>query len=100
MASHYNDYPEDLEKGQLDHIVNSIKDWTIAHGLAIRPPSDFTPDSQDPQDIAAIPAPVTLFPSLFPSTCFEEAVAIQKAYNELYARIAMDEGWLGEIIQE
>lgn len=100
MASLYEEYPQILEEGQLDHVLDSVKDWTIAHGLAIRPPSDFVLDSQDAQGVTAISAPVTLFPSLFPKNCFDEATVIQKAYNELYARISMDEVWLGNIIQE
>lgn len=41
-----------------------------------------------------------MFPSLFPRVCFEEALAIQKAYNELYAAIAQDEEWLEGIVDE
>ena len=100
MEALYHDYPPKLSEEQLDHITSTVKDWTIAHGLAVRPPKEFLSASQDPQGVVAISAPVTLFPSRFPSRCYSIAVAIQPTYNELYARISMDEEWLGEIIQE
>ncbi|KAK3295988.1 uncharacterized protein B0H64DRAFT_160655 [Chaetomium fimeti] len=45
-------------------------------------------------------APVTLFPSPFPKSCFQEAKAIQTKYNELYARISQDEEYLSGLVQE
>jgi glutathione synthase len=45
-------------------------------------------------------APVTLFPSPFPRCCFEEAISIQPAYNELYSAISRDEEWLERIVKE
>ncbi|KAL9093343.1 MAG: hypothetical protein Q9165_004084 [Trypethelium subeluteriae] len=75
-------------------------DWSIAHGLAVKPPSSFVSASQDPLGVLATPAPVTLFPSLFPQRCFKEALAIQESYNELYSAIARDEDWLKSIVEE
>ncbi len=57
-------------------------------------------EEQDLLRSLATTAPVTLFPSLFPRACFEEGRAIQTAYNELYACIANDEEWLGEVVKE
>lgn len=86
---------DDLERDQL---VQTIKDWTIANGLAVRPPR-VSADSGF-EGVLAISAPVTLFPSPFPKACFEEARAIQTKYNELYARISQDEEYLGGLVQE
>jgi glutathione synthetase len=60
----------------------------------------FVQPSQDPSGVLASTAPVTLFPSLFPKSCFEDGLSIQKAYNELYSAIARDEAWLQSIVEE
>jgi glutathione synthase len=92
-------YPPALDDAPLqqDRLVQTIKDWTIANGLAVRPPPAVTNDSEG---ILAMTAPVTLFPSPFPKSCFDEARAIQTQYNELYARISRDEDFLSGLVQE
>lgn len=100
MAALIYDYPPKLTSEQSDYIVSNIKDWSILSGLAVRPSSSFVSEKIDPSRSLAVTAPVTLFPSLFPRECFEEARAIQTAYNELYACIANDEEWLGEVVKE
>ena len=99
-ASIVPEYPPDLTPEQEQYLLTSLNDWSIANGLAVRPSPAFVPSEQDPAGVLAVTAPVTLFPSPFPKACFEEARAIQTAYNELYAAIARDEEWLGEVIQE
>ena len=99
-ASIYPDYPPALSKEQFDYLLSNIKDWSILNGLAVRPSLSYVSETIDPSRSLAVTAPVTLFPSLFPRACFEEAQAIQIAYNELYARIANDEEWLGEVVKE
>ncbi|KAH0563249.1 hypothetical protein GP486_002182 [Trichoglossum hirsutum] len=96
-ASMYPDYPPALTPEQQEHLVTSLKDWSIAHGLAVRPSPAFATDHTG---VLATTAPVTLFPSPFPRRCFEEALAIQTAYNELYSAIARDEPWLKGIVEE
>lgn len=93
----FSKYPPDHSKDQEAHLLQEIKDWSIANGLAVRPPDTFV---QNPTGVIATPAPVTLWPSLFPRACFEEAKAVQTAYNELYSAIARDEKWLGELVEE
>lgn len=99
-ASIYPDFPPTLTAEQSDYLVTSLKDWSIAHGLAVRPSPALVSEEVDPSGVLATTAPVTLFPSPFSRSCFEEARAIQVAYNELYATIARDEGWLGGIVEE
>lgn len=96
----YPTYPPNLNEEQAQFLLTNLKDWSIAHGLAVRPAPAFVSASQDPSGVLAATAPVTLFPSLFPRHCFEEGFAIQKAYNELYAAIARDEDWLKSIVEE
>jgi len=97
MASNY---PPKLTTTEEERLVQSVKDWTIAHGFAVRPPPALTSAAGDTRGILAFPAPVTLFPSPFPKVCFEQAKSVQKAYNQLYARISQDEVFIGEIVKE
>ena len=99
-SSIYSDYPPPLDAAWEKFLVSAIKDWTIQNGLAVRPPSTLVPQGIDPEGVLATNAPVTLFPSLFPKGCFEEAEVLQVVYNELYAAIASDEPWLGKIMEE
>lgn len=96
----YSSYPPHLDPAQEAHLVTTIKDWAIQNGLAIRPPPNFVSKESDPQGVLATNAPVTLFPSPFPRSCFEEAKVLQTVYNELYAAITCDEEWLGKIMEE
>ena len=89
------------------HLVQAAKDWSIAHGLAVRLPAHLEHASAATDSVkdsnasaSATAAPITLFPSPFPRTCFEKALELQTAYNELYAAIAGDEEWLEEIVKE
>ena len=100
MASIYADYPPRLDSPQQESLVTTIKDWAIQNGLAVRPPPSSVPEESDPRHVLAANAPVTLFPSLFPRSCFEEAKALQTTYNQLYAAITSDEAWLGKIMEE
>ena len=99
MATH-STYPPNLSREELDFLLAEVANWSILHGLAVRPSDSFVPKTVDPSGALAVTAPVTLFPSLFPRECFEEARAIQTAYNELYAAIARDEEWLSKIVEE
>lgn len=96
-ASTYPDYPPQLTPEQLEYLVTHLKDWSIAHGLVVRPSPAFVDDRTG---ALATTAPVTLFPSPFPRRCFEEAISIQTVYNELYSGISRDEEWLGGIVEE
>ncbi|KAI9746629.1 MAG: hypothetical protein M1818_000343 [Claussenomyces sp. TS43310] len=93
-------YPPQPSSAELEHIVSEIKDWSIAHGLTVRPPPTFVSAEVDPHGVLATTAPVTLYPSPFPYVCFDQAKAIQKTYNELYASIARDEAFLQDIVEE
>jgi glutathione synthetase len=94
------DYPPELSKEEDQYLLSNLKDWSIAHGLTVRPAPSFVQPSQDPNGVLATTAPVTLFPSLFPRSCFEDGLAIQQSYNELYSAIARDEKWLQAIVEE
>ncbi|KAJ6446527.1 glutathione synthetase-like protein [Purpureocillium lavendulum] len=93
-------YPPHLTDAEQDNLVLTIKDWSIGNGLAIRPPPAVIPANADPAGIAAINAPVTLFPSPFPRICFEQGKAVQRTYNDLYAAVSRDEEFLAQIVKE
>ena len=96
----YAEYPPNLNDEQKEYLLSNLKDWSIAHGLAVRPTPTYVPPEQDPSGALATTAPVTLFPSLFPTVCFEQASSVVKAYNELYSAIASDEAWLKDIVEQ
>jgi glutathione synthase len=98
--AHDESYPPELSSAESAQLLSTVKDWSIAHGLAVRPPLSLVPAEADPQGILATTVPVTLFPSPFPRVCFEQAKLVQKAYNQLYASIAQDEEFLKAIVQE
>ena len=93
-------YPPPLDGPESDRLVNTIKDWTVANGLSVRPPPTLTPEGVDPQGVLATSVPVTLFPSPFPQACFEQAKVVQEAYNQLYAKISQDEEFIGQVVRE
>lgn len=96
----YPSYPPSLTPSQASFLKSTVKEWAICHGLAVAPAPSFIAAEHDPNHALATTAPVTLFPSLVPLQCFHEALMIQTAYNEVYARIARDEEWLGEVVEE
>lgn len=96
----YPQYPPTLDDEQIEYLLANLKDWSIAHGLAVRPATSYVSTEQDPNGALATTAPVTLFPSLFPRVCFEQAQSVVRAYNELYSAIASDEAWLKTIVEE
>lgn len=96
----YSEYPPPLSPEQEEYLVQTVKNWTIEHGLSVRPSTAIVSEEANPKNVLATNAPVTLFPSPFPKSCFEQARSLQQVYNELYAAIASDEQWLEAIMKE
>lgn len=94
-------YPPAVDEAEQSRLVQVIKDWSIANGLTVRPPpAAISATEAELASTLAMSAPVTLFPSPFSRSCFEEAQGAQQAYNELYAKISQDEAFLGRIVAE
>jgi glutathione synthase len=93
-------YPPEFNQAQEAYLLSNLVDWALAHGLVVKPPLSLISQDQDALSVLATPAPVTLFPSLLPRSCFEYALEIQKHYSELYSAIARDEIWLKGIVEE
>ncbi|ORY69745.1 uncharacterized protein BCR38DRAFT_360901 [Pseudomassariella vexata] len=100
MASDLDYPPQQVESAITDRLVEVAKDWSLAHGLCVRPPPTVIPAQAHPGNILATPVPVTLFPSPFPESCFKQGLAVQRAYNELYASISQDEEFLTEMVKQ
>lgn len=96
----YSQYPPDLDSQQEAFLIQTVKNWTIEHALTVRPSAAIVPAEFNSGNMLATNAPVTLFPSPFPESCFEQARSLQQIYNELYAAIASDEQWLETVMKE
>jgi glutathione synthase len=86
------DYPPKLDEAETDKLIESISHWSLANGLAL-----LTPDAKGS---TALVAPITLYPTKFPNTAFEEAISVQKTFNSLYHGVVKHEKWLLEIMKE
>jgi glutathione synthase len=91
-------YPPQLTSEQQGYLLSTVKEWSITHGLVVLSPS--ANSVKDPKAGYTGIIPITLFPSQFPTDCFQEALEIQTAYNKLYAAVASDEAWLGQVVEE
>ncbi|CAK7213798.1 Glutathione synthetase [Sporothrix curviconia] len=94
-------YPPAVDEAERQRLVQVVKDWSIANGLAVRPPpAAVSATEAELASTLAMTAPVTLFPSPFSRSCFEEAQGAQQTYNELYAKISQDEAFLSRVVAE
>lgn len=75
--------PQTVDDNELrEKILPEVYQWALGNGLLMYPP-DFKLDN------ASI-APFTLYPTPISRKNFEEAVDVQKGFNELYALISRD----------
>ena len=88
-------YPPPLSEERLLALQADIQDWQLTHGSLIKM---YTHN----EDCAVLARPigVSMFPTLFPKSCFSHALDLQESYNELYANIAEDESWLFDVLQD
>ena len=94
MPFDFNSWPPTITDEQLEALTRYATTYALATGLSYLP--DVTP--QPPAPTSAIHAPLALFPSAFSRKMFERALRIQKAYNVLYSRIAMDTDFLDRVM--
>ena len=87
-------WPPSLDEAQVETLSRLATTWALAHGLLYLPVS--SPQPSVPA--AAIHAPISLFPSPFPRKLFNQAKRIQRTYNVLYSRIAMDTKFLDSVM--
>lgn len=89
-------WPPNVSDEQLASLTRLATTYALAHGLLYLPPSE--DGSQPPAPTSAIHAPLALFPSPFPRRLFDLANCLQRTYNVLYARIAMDVEFLDRVM--
>lgn len=94
------DSSSEITPNEGERLTEVVKDWSLAHGLTVRPPPAVIAAEADPAGILATAVPVTLFPSPFPRVCFDQGIAVQETYNELYASISQDEAFLAQVVKE
>lgn len=95
-------WPPSFTEDQLQHLTTLATSYALSHGLLYLPPSHsdtalpVNRDTSTPS--SAIHAPITLVPTPFPRVLFEKAKRLQRIYNVLYARIAMDVEFLDRVM--
>jgi glutathione synthetase len=92
MASQltYTNYPPPLTRLQASFLITTIQDKAAEIGCLTKVNDKTTGHPT----VFTQPAPITLFPSLFPKTCFDSAQLLQSGFNKLYASIACNVPWL------
>ena len=96
MSSRFSfaEWPPAVSETQLEALILYATTYALSHGLLYLPATA----PQPPAPASAIHAPLSIFPSPLPRRLFDRAQRLQKAYNILYARIAMDEAFLDRIM--
>jgi hypothetical protein len=91
------EYPPKTTPEELSQLLTAFTDYSLSHGLTVRPAPTFVPN---PHNAIATAAPVSLYPSLFSRHSFNYSLSVQQDYNALYAAVAADAPWLENIIAE
>jgi glutathione synthase len=94
MGFDFAAWPPELSKEQLEILTLHATTFALSHGLTYLPPAERQPLIPT----AAIHAPFALLPSPFPRRLFEKARRLQRSYNILYARVAMDVEFLDRVM--
>jgi hypothetical protein len=89
-------WPPELSEEQRVAVSLRCTDYAISHSILYRP-LPVASTSKPPLD-AAIHAPISLFPSPFPRQLYLKGQQLQPLYNDLYARIALDDAFLKRVI--
>src|SRR5262245_29522042 len=90
----FSSWPPTLSEAQIESLSLRATTYALAHGQL------YLPSSAPPDSIptSAIHAPLTLFPSPIPRNNFQLAQKLQRIYNVLYSRIAMDDEFLDNVM--
>lgn len=91
---YFSAWPPFLYKDHQKELILHATSYALSHGLLYLP--QINPQPSIPT--SAIHAPISLFPAPFPRKSFELAQRLQRIYNVLYARIAMDEEFLDSVM--
>jgi hypothetical protein len=93
----FTSWPPDVTTEQLEQLTLLATTYALSHSLLYLPPaSPQNPPPPSPE--SAIHAPVSLIPTPIPCHIFAQALTLQRAYNTLYARIALDVSFLDHVM--
>ncbi|THH21404.1 hypothetical protein EW146_g161 [Bondarzewia mesenterica] len=99
MMNSFVSWPPELSSTQVEQLTLLATTYSLSHSLLYLPPN--TPSSRTPPaPTSAIHAPFSLVPTPIPRRLFDLVKHLQRAYNVLYSRIAMDEAFLDEIMDQ
>ncbi|GAA5937671.1 glutathione synthase [Sporobolomyces koalae] len=95
-----SEYPPVISSEEEVELLEVASDYALSIGLVLRPvPVPVAgPGSTSLDSTRAIHAPYSLYPTPFPRRLFQEALALQPIYNELYARITTSHAFLARVI--
>jgi glutathione synthase len=82
---------------KIKELVQSVKDWQITHGSLLKVVSA-DEEKAVSTGARARGVPVSLVPTPWPRRLYEEAVGLQKDFNELYARLATNDAMLEQML--
>ncbi|KAG8963865.1 hypothetical protein FRC03_002484 [Tulasnella sp. 419] len=98
MAARIPPWPPKITEEQHKELVKLSTTFALTRGLSYLPVHP--PEGPPPAPTSSIHAPFTLFPAPFPRHLFEQSLKIQRIYNVLYSRIALDEEFIDSIMKE
>lgn len=84
----------DLSDSQVEQLTTEIRDYQITHGSLLK-----LVRFEEETTVPARPVSVSLYPTAFPGQLFEDALALQQSFNELYIRASNDPSWLEGVLQ-
>jgi glutathione synthase len=92
-------WPPALTDAQQADLAHQAATYALAHGFTLLP---IPPKGERVPDIPTqvIAAPLSLLPTPFPRPAYVQAKSIQRLYNALYARVAMDWEFLDGIMEQ
>ncbi|KAF9982270.1 hypothetical protein BGZ65_003049, partial [Modicella reniformis] len=88
-----------LSEEQLQILKDAALDFALSHGLVVRLPPASKDSAVSTVADGVTNAPISLFPTLFPTKAFNDAVRIQPLFNQLVHDISQDDAFLKEIME-
>jgi glutathione synthase len=93
----FTSWPPDVATEELEQLTLLATAYALSHSILYLPP--VSPEKPPPPaPDSAILAPISLIPTPIPRHLFARALTLQRAYNTLYARVALDTSFLDHVM--
>src|SRR5437868_9566014 len=92
----FPEYPPNLSSENLKSLKELAIDWSLSHGLVIRPPTKLALSNNS----SVMHAPISLFPSPFPRKTYYEAIELQPTFNLLFHKLSQDHEFIDHVVKE